>query len=109
MDSGFVIRPAGHTSSAAGKKPAVRGAVPASLSASRSVTATAKSTETRGEDNSHLSNVVDAQSQQVISQALDAARQQAEEPPDEIKQRLGAYVRRTTARGRAKAALDLEV
>jgi hypothetical protein len=109
VETGLVIRSAGKTPPAAGKKPAVRDTVPASLSASQSVTAVAKSTEARGEDNSHVPMVVEAQNQQMISQALDAARQLAERPPDEAKQRLRAYVRRTPARGRSKSALDLEV
>jgi hypothetical protein len=110
VDSGFVIRPAGQTSSAAGRKPAVRGAVPASLSAAQSVTAGARSTEARAEDNSNVRKVViDAQSREAIDQALEAAWQLTRQPAEETKQRLRAYVRRTPARGRAKAALDLEV
>jgi hypothetical protein len=109
VDSGFVVRPAGQTSSAAGRKSAVRDAVPVSLSAAQSVTAVAKPAEAHTEANSALCAAVDAQSQQVITQALDAARQQVEQPPEETKQRLRAYVRRPSGRGGAKGALDLEV
>jgi len=109
VDSGFVVRPAGQTSSK-GARTAVRDAVPASLSAPQSVTAIAKSTEARAQDNSHVpATVIDAQSREAIDHALDAARQLVRQPPDEIKQRLRAYVRRPSARGRSKTALDLEV
>ena len=109
MESGLVVRPAGQTSPA-GRKSAVRGAVPASLSAPQSVTAVAKSTEARAEDNSHVPTIaIDAQSREAISQALDAARQLVGQPPEDLKQRLRAYVRRAPARGRSKNALDLEV
>ena len=109
METGFVVRSAGQTSPSSGKKPAVRDAIPSSLSASQSVTAVAKSTEARGEDSSHVPMIVDALSREAISEALDAARQLVQQPAEEAKQRLGAYVRRTPLRGRAKSTLDLKV
>ena len=110
MDSGFVVRPASQTSSATGRKSAVRGAVPASLSAPQSVTAVAKPTEVRAEDNSNVRKIViDAQSREVISEALDAARELTRQPAEDVKQRLRAYVRRTPTRGRSRSALDFEV
>ena len=109
METGFIVRSAGQTSPSSGKKPAVRDAVPSSLSASQSVTAVAKSTEARGEDSLHVPMVVDALSHEAISEALDAARQLVQRPPEEAKHRLRAYVRRTPARGRSKCALDLKV
>ena len=109
METGFVVRSAGQTSPSSGKKPAVRDAIPSSLSASQSVTAVAKSTEARGEDSSHVPMIVDALSREAISEALDAARQLVQQPAEEAKQRLRAYVRRTPLRGRAKSTLDLKV
>ena len=114
VESGFVVRRAGQTSPSTGRKSAVRDAVPASLSTPQSVAAIAKSTEARAEDNAHLPLIVDAQSREAVSQALDAARRLVRQSPEEAKseeakQRLRAYVRRTPPRGRSKNALDLEV
>ena len=115
MESGFIVRPAGRTAPSNGTRPdgtPVRGAVPASLSAAQSVTAVAKSTEARAEDNSHVRQiVVDAQSREVIHQVLDVARRVVRrQVPEETKQRLRAYVRGAPARrDRSGKNLDLEV
>ncbi|MEJ0077558.1 MAG: hypothetical protein WDO17_19390 [Alphaproteobacteria bacterium] len=82
----------------------MRDAVPASLSAAQSVTAAAKSAEVHAEDNSNVRKIVlDAQSREVIHQALDTARRLVRQPPEETRQRLRAYVR-----GRAAAARKIQ-
>jgi hypothetical protein len=111
VESGFVVRPAGQAAPSAGRKSAIRDAVPASLSAPQTVTAIAKSTEARAEDNSNVRKiVVDAQSREAINQALDAARQLVRQPPEDAKQRLRAYTRRSAAsQAKPRDGLDLEV
>jgi hypothetical protein len=109
VESGFVVRPAGQTSASAGRKPAVRDAVPASLSTARSVTAARKSAEVRAEDNFHAGQIVlDAQSHEVIREALDTARRLVR-PPEEARRRLRAYARgRAASRENSKDHFDLE-
>jgi len=114
VESGFVVRPGGRTAPSKGTRAdgtPVRGAVPASLSAAQSVTAVAKPTEVRAEDNSHVHQiVVDAERREVIHQVLDVARRLVRQVPEETKQRLRAYVRRAPARrDRSGNGLDLEV
>jgi hypothetical protein len=114
VESGFVVRPAGRTAPSRGTRAdgtPVRGAVAASLSAAQSVTPVAKPTEVRAEDDSHTRQlIVDAQSREVIHQVLDVARHVACQVPEETRQRLRAYVRRTPARrDRSGNGLDLEV
>ncbi len=114
MDAGFVAKPAGRTPQPNGTRSGgafVRDAVPASLSAAQSVTAAAKSAEVHAEDNSNVRKIVlDAQSREVIHQALDTARRLVRQPPEETRQRLRAYVRgRAAPRGKSKDGLDLEV
>jgi hypothetical protein len=88
----------------------VRDAVPASLSAAQSVTAAVRSTEARAEDSSNMPKVVlEVQDREVIHQLLDVARRLARQVPEEAKQRLRAYVRRTPARRDPRNNLDFEV
>lgn len=112
MDTGSIVRPAGRAASS-GTRPggtSARDAVPASLSTAQSVTAVAKSTEAHAEDTSNVRKVVvDAQSREAIGQVLDVARRLGREPPEETKQRLRAYVRRTPTRREPKNNLDVEV
>jgi hypothetical protein len=115
VDAGFIAKPAGRTPQPNGTRSdgtPLRDSIPASLSAAQSVTAAAKSAEARAEDNFHVRKIVlDAQSREVIHQALDTARRLVRQVPEETRQRLRAYVRGRAAvrREKSKDGLDLEV
>jgi hypothetical protein len=114
VDSGFIVRPPSRTAQPIAKASdgvSVREAVAASLSAAQAVTPAAKSAEVRAEDNSNVHKIVlDAQSREVIQEVLDVARRAARQAPEDTKQRLRAYVRRTPSRrAQSKDGLDLEV
>lgn len=109
MDTGSIVRPAGRTAQP-GSTRSDGASVRASLSPAQSVTPVAKSTEARAEDNSNVRKIiVDAQSREVIHQVLEAARRVVRQVPEEAKQRLRAYDRRTAARRKPRSTLDLEV
>jgi hypothetical protein len=113
MESGFIVRTAGRATQASGTRSggtSVRGAVPASLSAAQSVTAVEKPAEARVEDSASVPKlVVDAESRETIQQVLDVARRLTGQAREDTKQRLRAYVRRTSARREPKDHLDVEV
>ena len=113
MDPGSIVRPASRTAQSSGTRSggtSVRDAVPASLSAAQSVTAVAKSTETRADDSANVGKVVsDAERREAIHQVLDVARRLGRQAPEETRQRVRAYVRRAPARRNSRNNLDLEV
>lgn len=113
MDPGSIVRPASRTAQPRGSRSAgtsARDAIPASLSAAQSVTAVAKPIEARVEDNANVRKLVlEAEGREAIHQVLDVARRLTRQVPEETKQRLRAYVRRTPARRDSRDNLDIEV
>jgi hypothetical protein len=111
VDSSFIVRPPARPAS---RSTPVRGSVPASLAAAQSVTAVTKSAEARADDTAHVRDVVlDAQSREVVYRMLDSGeRRAAGQPPEDVRQRLRAYVRPAKAGERRRhlnSDLDLEV
>jgi hypothetical protein len=99
MDAGLTVRPTTQPASVR-LDVAVRDAVPASLSAARSVSAVAKTTQARAEDSTNARKIIlDAQSREVMYRVLDAdlgrAYRQTEE---EARLRSRAYARASSRR-----------